>query len=129
MDFIIHFFDPLQDFHHVALLLLRVVIAAIFIAHGPRKLRGKSWFMRFIGVMETIGGLALIFGFLTQFASLGLSIIMFGALYKKLFEWNTPFASTEKMGWEFDLLILTGCLFLMIYTGGTLSVDYEMFGI
>lgn len=124
-----HFFDPLQNFHHVALLLLRLVLAAVFLAHGTKKLGNVASFMGFIGIAETLAGLALLFGFLTQFAALGLGIIMFGAMYKKIFVWNIPFATTEKMGWEVDLLILTGCLVLMVFTAGTLSVDFMMLGI
>lgn len=109
-------------------LALRLAIAAIFLYHGPKKLGDLRSFMGFIGICETLGGLALLFGFLTQLASLGLGIIMFGAIYKKTREWHIPFSAMDKMGWEFDLAILGACLALLTLGAGSISVDQMMAG-
>ncbi len=110
-------------------LALRLVIAIVFIVHGSKKLGDLKSFMGFIGICETLGGLALLFGFLTQLASLGLGIIMVGAIYKKTQEWHVPFTAMNKMGWEFDLALLGGLLALLTLGAGTISVDAMMLGL
>ncbi len=76
----------------VALLLLRAGLGAIFIVHGREK--RKFWKMqpsaqlpagllrtlRFLSIAEPAGGLAVLVGFLTQPAALGLALVMLGAL-------------------------------------------------
>ena len=106
------------------LLALRIAIAVIFLVHGPKKLSGAMGaFMTFIGAAETAGAVAVLLGFLTQYAALGLGIIMVGAIYKKITEWHVPFTAMDKTGWEFDLMILSGCLALLTSGAGAWSVD------
>lgn len=110
------------------ILALRIGIGLLFIAHGTKKLDGKMGpFMTFIGISETIGGLALLAGFLTQFAALGIAVIMAGAVYKKVVEWHVPYSSSEKIGWEFDLLIIGACVALMTLGSGLFGVDAMWF--
>jgi len=116
--------DVFYDYGDLAVLLLRLSLAAIFLVHGPKKLNGAMGnFMTFIGVAETAGGLAMLFGFLTQLAAIGLGIIMIGAMYKKINEWHVPFTSMEKTGWELDLIILASCIVLLTLGAGAYSVD------
>lgn len=113
----------------IGLLCLRVVIGAIFLYHGPKKLGNMASFMGFIGMCETLGGLAVLFGFLTQLAALGLGIIMIGATYKKINEWHVPFYATDKTGWELDVMILGGCIVLLTMGAGIYSVDQMVLGL
>ena len=111
--------NVLSGYYDLSLLILRLTIAAIFLVHGPKKLQGThGGFMTFIGVAETLGGIAILIGFLTQMAALGLAIIMIGATYKKITEWHIPFAAKNTTGWEFDLMILAGCIVLMTMGSG-----------
>lgn len=114
----------LFNFGDEGILALRLALAVIFLVHGIKKLDGKMGnFMRFIGIAETLGGVAVGVGFLTQWAAIGLAIIMVGAMYKKIVEWHVPFTTMEKMGWEFDLVILGACLALMTLGSGLYGVD------
>jgi putative oxidoreductase len=118
--------DLLFTYGDAGILLLRLPIAIIFLVHGTKKLDGSMGnFMRFIGVAETLGGLAILLGFLTQLAALGLAIIMIGALYKKIVEWKVPFTAMDKMGWEFDLMILGACAALMTLGSGAYGIDAQ----
>lgn len=107
----------------VGLLALRVVIAAIFLYHCRSKLGNLASFMGFIGTAELLGGLAVLTGFLTQLAAVGLSIIMLGAIWKKTTEWHMPFSAMDKTGWEFDLMILAGCIALITNGAGQYALD------
>ncbi|MSU75344.1 MAG: DoxX family protein [Candidatus Magasanikbacteria bacterium] len=123
------------------LLALRLALAAIFIMHGKGKFKmwkmqpsaqmssGMVSLMKFLSIAELFGGIAMLFGFLTQLAAIGLGIIMLGAMKFKIWVWKTPFASTEKIGWEFDLLILAVCVALFIFGPGTMSLDNMWFGL
>ncbi len=124
-------FYSLLEYGGWGLLALRVAIGATFIVHGKGKF--KLWkagstapmlgMMRFLAVAETLGGIAVLFGFLTQLAALGLGIIMLGALRYKIFVWKLPFADTTKNGWELDLLILAACVALFLMGAGPFSID------
>jgi putative oxidoreductase len=109
-------------------LVMRLAIAVIFIVHGMRKLNGSMGsFMTFIGVVETLGALGLILGLFTQIAAMGLTVVMAGAMYKKIFEWSTPFTAMDKMGWEFDLILFAACVALMTFGAGMYSLEARWF--
>ncbi|TAN81653.1 MAG: DoxX family membrane protein, partial [Gallionella sp.] len=63
-------------------------------------------FLTFLGFAETAGALAMFSGFLTQLAALGLGIIMVGAIGLKVAMMKAPFTSHDKVGWDFDFIIL-----------------------
>ena len=116
---------PFQDY---GLLLLRIIVGAIFIVHGWSKIKAKSGkFFVFLGAAETLGGIASVLGFLTQFANIGFLIIMLSAIYMKEFKWNVKFVEQEKMGWEFDAIILAATVILIILGAGSLSNSFPPF--
>ena len=125
-------FDGLQN---VGLLLLRIIIGLIFVYHGWPKVKGgkkmaaqmgkpkMGGFMVFLGIAETLGGIATMLGFLTQIANLGFIIIMIGAIMLKINQMKVPFSAYDKTGWEFDLMILGGALALTLIGAGSVSID------
>lgn len=119
------------------LLLLRMAIGLLFLAHGPGKIKGHkkmaegmgkpqmAGFMLFLGLAETLGGIALILGFLTQWAALGLAIIMLGAIQMKVSKWHKKF--TNDGGWELDWILFFSCLALALSGAGTWALDARLF--
>ena len=118
-----------------ALLALRVAVGAIFLVHGKAKFAmwkvnpseqmsvGMLSLMRFLSIAETLGGLAILAGFLTPLAALGLMIVMLGALRFKIFVWKTPFMELTKNGWEFDLVLLASNLISFVFGPGKIALD------
>lgn len=114
-----------------AFFALRLIIGAIFIYHGYQK--WGMWaadtqatgsmliIMRILAIAEPLGGLALIVGAWTRLASIGLLIIMLGAIYMKMFVFGAGFAGQG--GWEFDLANLGALLVLATHGAGKLSCD------
>ena len=96
---------------------LQFAVGIIFIYHGWPKLKSKAAMFGVggfaHGLIEILGGLAMIFGFYVREIALIFSIIMLGAIYMKKFKWNVPFSSHSTTGWEFDFILLAANIFLM----------------
>jgi len=111
-----------------ALLLMRWIVAAIFITSGWSHItktaeRAKDIgmsvpFTKFLGIAELAGGLGLVFGVLTQLAAFGLILLMGGAIYKKIAVWHTGFWGEKSSGWHYDLMIVIMNLVIASTNGG-----------
>ena len=114
----------------LSLLFLRVVVAVVFGTSGFNHLkspkeRAVSIGMTvpltvFIGAAELAGAIALVAGLLTQWAAMGLILIMLGAIYKKVVEWKTGFWGEKSMGWHYDVLFIAMLLVIATTGGGRL---------
>jgi putative oxidoreductase len=114
------------------LLLLRLLAGLIFFDSGRRDVqdpvaRGRSigmspGFTGFIGVAEMAGGLAIGIGIWPQLAAIGLSLIMLGAIQKKMMVWKTGFWGEKEGGWHYDLLLLLINLVILTTGGGRFTV-------
>ena len=120
----------------LALLLLRVVIGVVFIAHGWQKLfvfglAGVAKAFTEMGVpfpaitgpaiggIEIVAGVAIILGILTRLASLGLACDTLGAI---IF-FHAKHGFFVPMGIEFVLSLLAVVLALAIAGAGGYSID------
>ncbi len=125
-------YTKVQD---TALLLVRVVVAAVFLYAGSAKWpfwsaapEGMSGVMlnltKFLSIVEPLGGVALIVGFLTRWAATGLGIIMVGAVFFARFTLHAGlFTSPQGTGLDYNLLIFAGCIVLIAFGAGRWSVD------
>lgn len=134
----------------VAILILRVFVGALFIVHGAPKLYGPGRkqmrdsmkqlgipgpLFDLVGLLEFLGGIALIIGFLTRIAASLLALEMLGTtiLYlTKLYYAPIPRGFAEPMfratrgymfGWELDSILLASGLAIAIIGPGILSID------
>ncbi len=145
------------QYQDAGLLLLRVFLGFIMVVHGMPKLSGKmrqqmrsgmaqlgipGVLFDLVGLLEFIGGIALILGVFTRVAALLFAIEMVGtiSLYlSKMGKMVPPAEMLQQMvsnsrrfmrgfvagvgGWEFDLLILGAALLLFTTGAGGISVD------
>ena len=124
-------------FQSATLLIVRLIVATIFLFAGYAK-----WFFwsappagistplvvlfKFLSIVEPLGALALILGILTRWAATGLAIIMVGAIVVLHFTMQTPFfTSPQGLGWDYNLIILGNCLILVVFGGGSWSMDKQ----
>lgn len=122
----------LLQYNDVGLLLLRITIAIIFIYHGlPKLSKAKAMsammgmpagMIFMLGMVEILASLGIAFGVLTQVSALLLAIVMVGAIGTKIMKWNVPFAAMDKTGWEFDLILLSASIAILLGGGGSIGI-------
>ncbi|MFI5114262.1 MAG: DoxX family protein [Terriglobales bacterium] len=132
----------------VSLTILRVVLGAVFFAHGAQRMLGWFGGVGFHGAMEGFaqtgmpapiafliicaqffGGLGLMAGLLTRIASLGVAGLMIGAIfmvhmpYGFFMNWT---GSQKGEGIEFHLLALAMAAALLLRGAGAFSMDRSL---
>lgn len=127
--------QPYTKLQETALLVLRVIVAAVFLYAGyakwpfwsaapPGMSAGMVNLVKFLSIVEPLGGVALIVGFLTRWAAAGLAVIMVGAVFFLRLTMQTGlFTAPRGVGLDYNLLILGGCIALMAFGAGGWSVD------
>ncbi|AVQ00101.1 hypothetical protein C7S18_12975 [Ahniella affigens] len=116
--------------------LLRLALGTIFIAHGLLKvlvftIPGTVGFFQSVGLpgflayiviaAELLGGTALLLGFLTRWAALGLAIVAFGAIMPHA--GNGWVFSSNGGGWEYPLFLAIACLVQALLGAGRFGLD------
>ena len=124
---------PLQEW---GITILRVVVGIVFVMHGSQKLfvvgfGGVAGFLGQVGVpapmlsavvvtlVEFLGGLALLAGFLTRWAAIPLAIDMVVAILTV----HLPGGFFLPKGYEFALTLLGATLALACLGSGEASMD------
>lgn len=121
-------------YQNSALLILRIITAAIFYVAAYIKFpfwsnapEGISAFLlfttRLLSIAEPLGATAVLVGFLTRWASSGLTIILAGAIIVTKYVYGIGFVMPTSPGWNFPLAMLAGCLILIAFGAGRFSVD------
>jgi putative oxidoreductase len=135
----------LQTDNSPAQLFTRVALGVVMFPHGAQKVLGwfggpgiaktleafgamgfPIWSVFVLMLVESLGALLLVAGFLTRLWAVGIgaamSICMFMHHVQHGFFMNW-FGKQEGEGFEFHLLVIGICLALLIKGGGLLSVD------
>lgn len=114
----------------LALLVLRLALGIVFLAHGPMKLTktkemaagmGLSELqVRTIGISEVVGSVLVLLGVVPQLGALIFVIVMLGAIYFKSQKWGKNFSGQG--GWEFEFMILAAAFAVFLAGGGAYSL-------
>lgn len=132
------------DRRDIALLLLRVVVGVVFVAHGTQKVFGVfggqldavadamagyglepgMFFAILGGALEIGGGLLLLVGLLTPLAGLILAGVM--AMAIALVTGSNGFITVGGVGYEYNLVLIAVALALAIAGPGRLSLDHRL---
>ncbi len=111
------------------LLSVRLGLAAVFLVHGAMKLADvtatmaafesmslPAWLGVVVGVVELLGGAAMLLGVYVRYAGYALAAVMLGAILAV--KWEMGFAG----GWEFDFVLLTAAMGIAWTGAGEYSV-------
>ena len=124
----------LAHFTDIGLLLMRLMVGLIFFTSGWKhasdpetrrtEIETSRGFTRFLGIAECAGALGVIFGVLTQFAAIGLILVMLGAIQKKIFRWHTGFWGKHGTdGWRYDSIMIVMNFVIATTAGGRLVFE------
>jgi putative oxidoreductase len=125
------FLDRLQP---LALLVLRLALGAIMIAHGWQKIAGHlhgfmgalshmgipAWMAYLVVAAEFGGGILVVVGFLTRLAAFAILIDMLVAITKV----HLHNGLTGEGGFEFPLACATIAFALIFFGAGPISLDW-----
>jgi putative oxidoreductase len=125
-----------NTFQNAALLILRIITAAIFyvaawykfpfwkgVPEGMSMSASLLLITKILSIAEPLGATAILFGFLTRLAAGGLTIIMVGAIFISQFVYHIGFVTPTSAGWNMPLAVLGGCLILIAFGAGRWSID------
>lgn len=124
----------------LAMFFLRVVLGAVFIAHGAQKLfgmfggiglEGMTKMMEGLGFsypdtcaivwsgIEFVGGIFLVMGIMARYAALSIGALMAVSIWKM--DLTNGFF-IQNGGYEYNLLIIGACVAIVCMGGGSWSV-------
>ena len=126
----------------VALLLARVIVGVIFMAHGAQKLFGAfggPGLSAVVGMMgplgylvsigEFFGGLGLVVGFLSRFSAASIIVIMLGAIgmvHGKVGFFMNWMGNQAGEGFEYHLLAIAVLLVILIAGPGRYAIGRSL---
>jgi putative oxidoreductase len=134
--------EPATHLHHnrhlvdLSLLLLRLVVGTVFVAHGSQLLFGAfggpgitkaveslkvGWVGYLVVIGQFFGGIGLILGFLTRFSAASLIVIMIGAIMRV----HLPHGFfSQKGGYEFNLALIGLLLPILLLGPGRFAIGH-----
>jgi putative oxidoreductase len=124
----------LANFMDESLLLLRILVGLVFFTsgwkhatdpeHRSKDIEMSKGFTRFLGMAECAGALGVTVGVLTEFAAIGLVLIMLGSVQKKIFKWHTGFWGKHGTdGWSYDSMMIVMNLVIATTGGGHMVLE------
>jgi putative oxidoreductase len=134
----------LRPHAHLASLVLRLGLAAVFIVNGYVKVSvqmGRGWdnnlpetTQMVVAWGELVCGVALLLGLLSRLAAIGLIVMQWGAI--SLYTWRYDFINIEynphdrhriAPGSQFNFALIVMCLAVVLLGSGLVSVDHLLF--
>lgn len=133
------------DSWDAALLLGRLALGVVFLAHGYQKLfvmgvgnvgsffeqvgiPAPLFFAWVVSLVEFFGGIAVILGVLTRWAALGLAVILIVAIFTVKLRVGLIAPQGMGTGYELDLALLGLALMLLLAGPGRLSLEKALLG-
>jgi putative oxidoreductase len=134
----LHYLDRLQP---LALLLMRLALGAIMVAHGYHKVFGglhhhaqmvaslglPAWLGYVSAFTEFFGGWLLLAGLFTRVAALGVCLDLFVAIWKVHLH-NGLIGSPDRPGYEFALAAFALAFAIIFFGGGPIAMDHILRG-
>ena len=114
---------------NVSIIILRFAVGTVLVAHGlpkifwKREVFNKKWKKEYgfplgsvllTGIVQVVGGLAIIVGIYAQPSAIILAMNMLVATYVSIWNHREPFLSTpEGKGWDVNFLLIAALIALI----------------
>lgn len=118
-----------KRYYEWSMLVIRVALGTIFLAHGLQKIAGFDGIVIWFGSMglpavlayivttiETVGGAFLILGLFTRIAATGIMFVMLGAIF------SVKISKGFIGGYEFDVSLLAAAMALILSGSNTYAL-------
>ena len=121
----------------VGVLILRLALGIVLIPHGVYKFQKKQFFDKkwreeyglpvgsvlLTGIVQVVGGLAIILGVYSSLAALIQVLVMAVATWVSIWKHREPFLSTpEGKGWDVNFLLIGALIALIFLSSGKWSL-------
>jgi putative oxidoreductase len=134
----LRYLDRLQP---IALLMMRLALGAIMVAHGYHKVFGglhhhaqmvaslglPAWLGYISAFTEFFGGLLILIGLFTRPAAFLIFIDLFVAIWKVHLR-NGLIGTPDRPGYEFALAVAALAFAIIFFGGGPISIDHVLRG-
>ena len=115
----------------IVLLLVRVILSVTFFNECYVKFKDLKGFAKrdgvplpaagFVATAELCAALGMISGVLSQWAGVGLVLLMLSTISLHLFKWHSPYWAAKR-GWEYDLIMLTLASVIAVFGPGQFAL-------
>lgn len=118
-----------KRYYEWSMLVLRVALGVIFLAHGIQKISGFDGILKFfssiglpvavaymVTAIETVGGAFLILGLFTRLSAVGISAVLLGSIFTVML--SKGFVG----GYDFNISLLAAAVALILSGSNTLSL-------
>lgn len=118
-----------KRYYEWSMIIIRVSLGIIFLAHGVQKISGMDGIVQWFGsiglppvlayvvaTIETVGGAFLILGLFTRVAAAGILFVMLGAIF------SVKISKGFIGGYEFDVSLLAMAFSLILSGSNTFSL-------
>ncbi|HEU0266740.1 MAG TPA: DoxX family membrane protein [Candidatus Saccharimonadaceae bacterium] len=112
----------------VVLALVRLLLVITFFSESSYKFKDLKGFAKNDGIPVAIAGIvataeacavmSMLTGVLSQWAAVGVMLLMIGTTSMHLFRWHSPYWA-NKRGWEYDVLMFTFAAVIFVFGPGT----------
>jgi putative oxidoreductase len=132
----------LDRLHPLAVILMRLALGAIMVAHGYHKVFGglhqhahfvaslgmPAWLGYVSAFTEFLGGLLVLAGLFTRAAAFALCVNLVVAIWKVHWHNGLMMGSPERPGYEFALAVAALAFALIFFGAGPISLDHILRG-
>lgn len=124
-------FEPPEILVDICLALVRILLTVAFYHEAMHKYNDIKKFAEghdmstgmayFVATAELLAAISMITGFMSQWAGLGIILLMLGTTYLQIFKWKNDYWA-NKFGWEYDLIMLVLALIIVTLGPGIFSI-------
>lgn len=120
-------------FQDIVLMMVRLLLFVTFIYEAWVKFKDIKGFSKshsmpivvsyFVATAELLAGISMLTGLLSDWAAIGIMVLMLGTTYMQLFTWKNSYWAS-KSGWEYDLIQFVFAAIILVFGPGMYALTF-----